>query len=219
MTGGTTVRQLKSGMTPEARDALVVQLAEEGLTYAAIGERLSVKRQRVKQIIDAIRNSGVDVQLPKHMRQATRAAIKAATPQKTHEMARAALADGADPKTIAALRAYLHTKRSRCRQMGVPFELTFDDLWPIPDICPALGIPISLFATDRDHAYSLDQIRPRQGYVKGNVVAVSYRANRIKNDATPDELQRIAKFYSNPSSADPQNSGVFLDLDTYEDLP
>ena len=213
------MRILKSGMTPEARDALVIQLAEEGLTYAAIGERLLVKRQRVKQIIDAIRSTGVDVQLPKHMRQAARMAIQATKPLKVHEQARTALADGADPKTVVALRAYIANKRKHCRQMGIPFELTFGDLWPIPDTCPALGIPISLFATDRDHAYSLDQIHPRQGYVKGNVVAVSYRANRIKNDATPDELQRIAKFYSNPSSADPQNSGVFLDLDTYEDLP
>ncbi len=201
-------------MAQEDRDALVVKLSKEGLTYAAIGERLSVKRQRVKQIIDAMRSAGVDVPLPKQVRQATRATIKATKPQKVHGMACAALADGADPKTVAALRAYLNNKRSNCRALGVPFELTFDDVWPIPATCPALGIPISLFATDRDHAYSLDQIRPRQGYVKGNVVAVSYRANRIKNDATPDELQRIAKFYSNL----PQNKGVFLDLDTYEEL-
>jgi len=87
------MRILKSGMTPEARDALVIQLAEEGLTYAAIGERLLVKRQRVKQIIDAIRSTGVDVQLPKHMRQAARMAIQATKPLKVHEQARTALAE------------------------------------------------------------------------------------------------------------------------------
>lgn len=209
----------KNGMTPEDRDALVIQMAKEGLTYAAIGERLLVKRQRVKQIIDAMRRNGVDVPLPKNMREASRATLRATKPLKVHAMARAALADGADPKTVAALRDYLRMKRANCSRIGVPFELTFDDVWPIPDTCPVLGIPISLFAVDRDHAFSLDQIRPRQGYVKGNVVSVSFRANRIKNDATPDELRRVAEFYSNSTYEAPQSKGVFSDLDEYTNLP
>lgn len=44
---------------------------------------------------------------------------------------------------------------------------------------------------------SIDRIIPALGYVKGNVIVVSQRANTIKNNATPEELRRVADFYSN----------------------
>lgn len=43
---------------------------------------------------------------------------------------------------------------------------------------------------------SLDKIVPELGYVKGNIVVVSLRANQIKSDATIEELQAVAKFYN-----------------------
>lgn len=48
---------------------------------------------------------------------------------------------------------------------------------------------------DRDYSPSLDRIDNRLGYVKGNVIVVSHRANAIKRDATLDELRRIVAFY------------------------
>jgi hypothetical protein len=48
----------------------------------------------------------------------------------------------------------------------------------------------------RDSRASLDRIDNTKGYVPGNVVVVSYRANRIKSDATAQELLRIARFYA-----------------------
>ena len=39
---------------------------------------------------------------------------------------------------------------------------------------------------------TVDRIDSSLGYVKGNVWVVSYRANAIKRDATPEELRRIA---------------------------
>jgi hypothetical protein len=40
---------------------------------------------------------------------------------------------------------------------------------------------------------ALDRIVPHLGYVPGNVVVVSHRANFIKNNATVDELELIAR--------------------------
>jgi hypothetical protein len=40
--------------------------------------------------------------------------------------------------------------------------------------------------------YSLDRIDSSKGYIKGNVWVISLRANRIKNDSTPQELRLIA---------------------------
>ena len=45
-------------------------------------------------------------------------------------------------------------------------------------------------------AASIDRIAPDKGYVRGNIVIVSGRANRIKTNATIDELVKVHKFYT-----------------------
>jgi hypothetical protein len=45
-----------------------------------------------------------------------------------------------------------------------------------------------------DGSPSLDRIDPKKGYVKGNVAVISYKANRIKQDATPEELEAVASW-------------------------
>ncbi|MBB3990312.1 hypothetical protein [Croceicoccus naphthovorans] len=64
---------------------------------------------------------------------------------------------------------------------------------------PILGIPIYIAKGGRggkDHSPSLDRIRPKLGYVPGNVIVISNRANRLKSDATIRELRDIASFYA-----------------------
>jgi hypothetical protein len=81
--------------------------------------------------------------------------------------------------------------RQRARKSGVPFRITPDDI-VIPPCCPVLGIPIQRGAGRlRDASPSLDRIIPAEGYVVGNIAVISYRANRIKNDSTLEELERI----------------------------
>ncbi len=41
---------------------------------------------------------------------------------------------------------------------------------------------------------TLDRIDPRKGYIPGNVVVISYRANVIKGDGLPAEHRAIAKY-------------------------
>jgi hypothetical protein len=43
---------------------------------------------------------------------------------------------------------------------------------------------------------TVDRIDSRLGYVPGNVIVVSCKANRIKNDATVEEMYRVAFFYA-----------------------
>lgn len=86
----------------------------------------------------------------------------------------------------------LASAKWRARRDGVPFDLTLDDV-RVPKRCPYLGIPI--FVGDGrpvDNSPSLDRLDPELGYVRGNVIVVSFRANQIKSDASPDELERIA---------------------------
>lgn len=67
----------------------------------------------------------------------------------------------------------------------------------IPEQCPALGIQLQLDCSHatKDAAPSLDRIVPALGYVRGNVVVVSFLANRIKTNATPAQIRAVADFY------------------------
>lgn len=94
-----------------------------------------------------------------------------------------------DPRAVM-----LVTARMRAKRDGVPFDLTKEDII-IPDICPVLGIPLKVGdRKSHDNAPSLDKKIPSLGYVKGNVAVISYRANRIKNDATPEELEKVLTY-------------------------
>jgi hypothetical protein len=41
----------------------------------------------------------------------------------------------------------------------------------------------------------LDRVDNTKGYVKGNVIVVSRRANVLKKDATLNELRQLADYY------------------------
>ncbi len=69
----------------------------------------------------------------------------------------------------------------------------------IPTHCPILGIPIFQMTGNKGggaNSPSLDRIEPELGYVPGNTIVISNRANRLKSDATIDELRAIASFYA-----------------------
>lgn len=85
--------------------------------------------------------------------------------------------------------------RIRAKERGVPFELTLADIL-IPANCPVLGLPLRVAdGCADDSSPELDRIVPARGYVRGNVIVISRRANRIKSDATPAELRAVADFY------------------------
>lgn len=90
-------------------------------------------------------------------------------------------------------RSLFRSAKHRAKKQGIPFDLTLDDI-VIPDTCPLLGTPLVAKVGNGeryDNLPSLDKKIPSKGYVKGNVWVVSWRANRIKNDATVNELERM----------------------------
>lgn len=92
----------------------------------------------------------------------------------------------------------LYRARLRAKNNGYPFSLRENDI-VIPACCPVLGTPLDISSgrgmSDKDNSPSLDRLIPKKGYVPGNVVVVSHRANRLKNDATLSEMKRILAFY------------------------
>ena len=95
----------------------------------------------------------------------------------------------------------LKNARKRAKKNNIPFNLTEDylkSIYPSDMICPVLGFEMSVGLDENgwaDTSPSLDRIIPEKGYVQGNVVVVSMRANTIKRDATSEELRKVADFY------------------------
>ena len=88
----------------------------------------------------------------------------------------------------------------RAKRTGLVFALTEADV-SIPKFCPVLGIELGpVCGGCRSNSPSLDRIDNLKGYVRGNVIVVSHRANCLKRDATLLELQRIADFYTRLSA-------------------
>jgi hypothetical protein len=90
-------------------------------------------------------------------------------------------------------KAMLQRARGRARSMGLSFDLTLDDV-VIPETCPVLGIPL-IRSVHQDNRPSLDRVENELGYVKGNVNVISYLANRIKNNATIEQLKKVVAYY------------------------
>lgn len=96
---------------------------------------------------------------------------------------------------------------SSCKQTaknkGLPFNLVKEDV-VIPTHCPVLGIELRMGTNGlqacRDAAPSIDRIVPEKGYVRGNIIVVSFRANRIKSNATADEILAVGAFYKELSN-------------------
>lgn len=97
-----------------------------------------------------------------------------------------------EPKNKLTL--LLNGVRYRCKKAGVPFELTPEDL-VIPTKCPYLGMDLTFsHGSGRlDSNISIDRIDSTKLYVKGNVQIISDKANRMKQNASIEELVRFAK--------------------------
>jgi len=95
------------------------------------------------------------------------------------------------------IQSLLRRAETRAKEKNLEFNLTEEDII-IPDICPVLGIPISKVDNRRGshNSPSLDRINNNLGYVKNNVMIISDRANRLKKDATVDELRKLSEFYT-----------------------
>jgi len=84
-----------------------------------------------------------------------------------------------------------HNAFRRAKQLGLPFNIHYTDII-VPEVCPVLGIKLD--RKTRETSPSLDRIIPDLGYVKGNISVISMRANRLKQDATLEELKALVSY-------------------------
>ena len=85
--------------------------------------------------------------------------------------------------------------RKRAKQKSLPFNLEMEDIF-IPKLCPLLEIPLFRAKGKASgpcaNSPSLDRIIPDLGYIQGNIWVISALANRIKSNATPDQISKLA---------------------------
>lgn len=98
----------------------------------------------------------------------------------------------------------LRRAKSRAIKEGMAFDLSIEDVLPLPTVCPVFGMPLRVSAEPQDPwAYSLDRIDNSKGYVRGNVCVMSYRANRLKNDGSAADHEAIAAWMRQQETEQP----------------
>ena len=81
--------------------------------------------------------------------------------------------------------------RQRARKKGWNFDILPEDIF-VPAFCPILGVPLIVGVGGvKPNSMSLDRIDSSRGYVRGNVMVVSFRANALKNNATLEEVELL----------------------------
>jgi len=97
----------------------------------------------------------------------------------------------------------LSNSKIRALKKDIPHAINgayLEKIWPKDNICPVLGNKFEMgfkYVKSKNLAPSLDRIIPKKGYIQGNLVIVSDIVNRVKSDATLEDMKKILTFYTN----------------------
>ena len=65
-----------------------------------------------------------------------------------------------------------------------------------PKVCPILGLELDWGMNGRQlNSPSLDRIDSTKGYIRGNVMMISDLANKMKQNATPEQLRKFSRYH------------------------
>lgn len=97
-----------------------------------------------------------------------------------------------DPRLVM-----LNMAKHRALKHNFPFNIVLDDII-VPEFCPLLEIPLFVKPYKQKGSFcanspSLDKIIPELGYVKGNIMVISMKANAMKYNASIEELKLFSK--------------------------
>jgi regulator of replication initiation timing len=102
----------------------------------------------------------------------------------------------------AAFKKQFYDLRGRAKAKGVPFSIELDDI-DRPEFCPVLGTKLryginhnteeAKWKKHPDRA-SFDKVIPSLGYVPGNVFIISLEANRLKSNASLEQLEALVNY-------------------------
>ena len=97
-------------------------------------------------------------------------------------------------------RLFLLAKR-RAKKDNLNFDLTesyIKSIWPKNNRCPVFDTEFKSGLSNKEKLPTIDKIIPKQGYVKNNVVIISFMANRMKSDIKDINMfKKLYEFYKN----------------------
>jgi hypothetical protein len=97
----------------------------------------------------------------------------------------------------------LSNAKIRAKQKGVDFNLTskyLKKIFPKNNKCPITALNFQFGYKNKEkinknNSPSLDRIIPSKGYVEGNVMVISDLMNRMKQDSTYEDIEKLYNFY------------------------
>jgi len=157
-------------------------MGSQGATLRQIAEKYAVSRQCLHQVVKRY--------IPEWNDEYGGVVRRRETADKWYEK----WGEKTDTTLYKSQRHKFSRKKANAIKVGYTWTITFGELaWPTH--CPILGLELDYFAETRmENSPSFDRIDSNKGYEKGNVIVVSWRANRIKNDGTPGEHRKIADY-------------------------
>ena len=102
----------------------------------------------------------------------------------------------------------LQAIKDRSKRKGYESDLELDDMPSIPVLCPVLEVPLHKHRNQhgkgkgrgqnrRDDSPSIDRLNSNLPYLKkykDNLFVISWRANKLKSNASIKELEMIVKY-------------------------
>lgn len=90
--------------------------------------------------------------------------------------------------------------RSRAKKNNLKFDIELSDII-IPKYCEVLGIKLICGLNKAcSNSPSLDRIDNTKGYIKENIKVISLKANRMKNNASIEEVEAILRYMKENTS-------------------
>jgi len=89
----------------------------------------------------------------------------------------------------------LSLAKNRAKRDGIEFNIEVSDI-QIPLVCPVLGMELKrgVGKGPKDNSPTLDRIHPKIGYIKGNVIVISFLANKIKSSANYRQILSVGRW-------------------------
>jgi hypothetical protein len=96
------------------------------------------------------------------------------------------------------LQMLINASKQRAVKKQIEHNITVNDLkeiYPQDGCCPVFGFKLEFGnAGFREHSPSIDRIDSSKGYTKDNIQIISWRANKLKTDATVEELEMLLSY-------------------------
>lgn len=102
-----------------------------------------------------------------------------------------------DTKYLERQKLGYRILKQNVKYRGYSFELAKGDYRLLKE-CPVLGTPIAFHNNKiKADSLSVDRIDNNKHYTKDNIVLMSWKANSLKSDSTPEELAKVVAYMTN----------------------